>query len=211
MDDEALAIRRAAETPVQAGKADLDACAADLSSAFADYVMFTWFMRTDARRDAAREKLFRLMLHEIAFPSGAVERPATGGAAAVWIDSDNMAPNPLWRELRALPTILGATGFSRLGRLSAMREAMDRTHPKEPHVYLFLLGVNQRLQGLGIGSRLLAAGLAKVDAKGLPAFLETSSEASRALYRRHGFEVTSEYFVTPDSPPTWTMWREAQG
>jgi ribosomal protein S18 acetylase RimI-like enzyme len=211
MDAEALQIRRAAETPVQAAQGDLDACAADLSSAFSDYVMFTWFMRADGKRDAARTKLFKVLLRDMVFGAGRIDRPATGGAAAVWMPSDKLGPNPLWKELRAVPTIIGASGLARFGRLVAMREALDNNHPMDqPHVYLFLLGVHQRLQGLGIGSRLLAAGLAKVDAQGLPCFLETSSEASMALYRRHGFEVTGEYFVRPDSPPTWTMWREPQ-
>ena len=202
-------IRRAAETPVDAAEHELDAAAADLSAAFADYPMFNWFMRPDAGRHAAREKLFRLMLREIAFPVGAIQRPATGGAAAVWIPSEKLGPNPLWQELRAIPTLLGATGLARFGRLVAMREAMDRTHPMDrPHAYLWLLGVHPRAQGLGVGSRLMAAGLAKVDAEGRAAFLETSTESNVALYRRHGFEVTSEYFIRPGSPPTWTMWRE---
>jgi ribosomal protein S18 acetylase RimI-like enzyme len=212
MDAAALAIRRAAETPVQATRTDLAACAADLSSAFSDYVMFTWFMRTDARRDAARDRLFNLILRDMVFDTGTIMRPSTGGAAAVWMRSDQLGPNPLWKELRAIPTIVGATGIGpRLLRLAAMREGLDKHHPMDrPHAYLFLLGVHQRLQGLGIGSRLLAAGLAKVDAERLPCFLETSSESSMALYRRHGFEVTSDYFVAKDSPPTWTMWREPQ-
>ncbi len=39
-------------------------------------------------------------------------------------------------------------------------------------------------------------------------FLETSTETNVALYRRHGFEVIGEYWVRPDSPPSWAMWRE---
>jgi hypothetical protein len=49
--------------------------------------------------------------------------------------------------------------------------------------------------------------LARVDADGMPAYLESSNELNLALYRRHGFEVTSEVAI-PGGPRTWPMWRE---
>lgn len=209
---EAQAIRRAAETPVAAGPSELDAAAADLAAAFSDYPMFQWFMRTDVHREAALGALFRMMVRQMAYPQGRVMRPATGGAAAVWIDSRRLAALPFLQEVQSLPTLLRATGLARFGRLAATRAAMDRTHPMDrPHMYLWLLGVHPANQGLGIGSRMLAAGLAQADAEGLPTFLETSTEANVALYRRYGFEITHEYWVRPGSPPTWTMWREPQG
>lgn len=206
---EIAALRLAAETPVQAEAGDLAACADDLAAAFLSYPMFDWFMRTDAVRGPALQRLFRLMLGVMASPAGTILRPAQGGAVAVWLPSDSLGPNPLLEELKALPTLIAATGWSRLGRLAALRTAMDAHHPMDRrHLYLWLLGVSPQVQGHGVGSRLLAAGLARADAQGLPAFLETSTEANVALYRRHGFEVIEHYLVRPDSPPTWTMWRE---
>jgi hypothetical protein len=37
--------------------------------------------------------------------------------------------------------------------------------------------------------------LARVDADGMPAYLESSSERNLALYGRHGFEITSEVAI----------------
>ncbi len=31
---------------------------------------------------------------------------------------------------------------------------------------------------------------------------------SRALYERHGFEVTGEFNLPSGGPPLWQMWRE---
>jgi hypothetical protein len=45
------------------------------------------------------------------------------------------------------------------------------------------------------------------DAAGEPAYLEATSSRSRALYERHGFEVTRE-LRCGDSPPLWAMWRD---
>jgi len=204
------ALRRAAETPETGGAEHMSAVARDLSAAFATYPMFLWFMRDDARRDTARLRFFEMLMRRLP-PGGMVLRPAMGGAASVWTPSEALGPTSPWQELRILPTLLEATGLARFGRLAAMRAAMDRHHPMDrPHSYLWLLGVRPGVQGLGIGSRLLAAGLRRTDAQGLPVFLETSTCENVALYRRHGFEVISEYLVRADSPPSWAMWREPQ-
>ncbi len=47
---------------------------------------------------------------------------------------------------------------------------------------------------------------ARADVDTLPAYLEASSPRNRALYERHGFEVTGEIQVA-DSPPLWPMLR----
>jgi ribosomal protein S18 acetylase RimI-like enzyme len=203
------ALRLGAERPVQATWADLADVAADLSDAFADDVMFDWFLRPDTRRDAARLKLFNLLVSDMAFPTSRIERPAAGGAAAIWMPFEALRPMPFLTELRALPTLLFATGLGRFGRLTAMRETMDKHHPMDrPHAYLQFLGVARAAQGRGIGSRLLKAGLDRCDAAALPAYLETQTERNIALYRRHGFEVTGENRPRPDAPPLWSMWRE---
>jgi hypothetical protein len=44
--------------------------------------------------------------------------------------------------------------------------------------------------------------------RGVPAYLETSTEANVAWYRHHGFEVQHEVRPVAGGPPVWTMWRE---
>ena len=63
------------------------------------------------------------------------------------------------------------------------------------------------MQGRGIGSRLLSALGRAADERGLPVYLEASSEESANLYRRHGFVHTGT-IVAPDMPPLYAMWRE---
>lgn len=209
-DEEILALRKGAEAPVAAGPADAGAVARDLSAAFASDPVFNWFLRADAKHESARQRLFNLLIG-MGLADGEIFRPATGGAASIWLPSESLGPTPLLQELRALPTILQATGFSRLGRMSAMRTIMDEHHPKTPpHAYLWFLGVRPEAQGLGVGSRLLAHGLARVDAKGLPAYLESSNPANVPLYRRYGFEVVEVLRARPDAPEMWAMWREAR-
>lgn len=210
-EDEILALRKGADSPVRATAAHLAAVADDLSAAFAGDPIFDWFLRADARRDAARRSLFG-MLTAIGLADGEIWRPETGGAAAIWLPSESLGPSPLLQELRSLPRILQVTGLSRFPRMSAMRAMMDAHHPKAPpHAYLWFVGVRPEAQGLGVGSRLLAHGLARVDEKGLPAYLESSSPANVPLYRRHGFEVVEVLKARPDAPEMWAMWRKPHG
>ncbi|HWA63798.1 MAG TPA: N-acetyltransferase [Caulobacteraceae bacterium] len=204
-------MRRDAETPVLATEADLPGVARDLSDAFADDPMFDWFLRADARRDEARLRMFNLLVGGMARGVGRIERPASGGAAAIWMPFEWLGPTPLSQELRALPTLLFATGLARFGRLAAMRADMDKHHPMERrHAYLWFLGVARQAQGRGVGSRLLKHATDRLDAEGLPAYLETQTERNVGLYRRHGFEVISEHKARADAPNMWSMWREAQ-
>ena len=80
-------------------------------------------------------------------------------------------------------------------------------HTKDEHWYLVAIGVDPALQGSGVGTRLLAPGLAAADAEGLPAYLETEKERNLPFYGRHGFEVRDE-ISRRGTPTVWTMWRE---
>jgi ribosomal protein S18 acetylase RimI-like enzyme len=85
---------------------------------------------------------------------------------------------------------------------------MDELHPRDPHWYLPWLAVEPARRGRGLGSALLAECLARVDADGLPAYLETPNPRTIPLYERHGFEVTGEA-VAGSCPPVTSMLRPA--
>jgi hypothetical protein len=50
--------------------------------------------------------------------------------------------------------------------------------------------------------------LERADHEGMPAYLEASTECSRALYLRHEFVVLNEMRLPGGGPPLWRMWRE---
>ncbi len=131
---------------------------------------------------------------------------AGGAAAAVWLP-----PPGRWRlspsqRLRLLPPLVRFLGLRTVSVLGGL-ERMEARHPHDPpHWYLFILGTEQAAQGRGLGSALLDQGLARIDADGMPVYLESSNEQNLALYGRHGFEVTSEV-VIPGGPRIWPMWR----
>lgn len=93
--------------------------------------------------------------------------------------------------------------------LFPMFEQMGAYHPKTPHWYLPMIGVDTAQQGRGIGASLMQHALANCDADGLPAYLESSNPRNISLYERFGFEVVGTIQVG-DAPPLYPMLRQPQ-
>jgi ribosomal protein S18 acetylase RimI-like enzyme len=91
----------------------------------------------------------------------------------------------------------------------AVFEQMDHCHPRFPHWYLPLIGVDPQYQGKGHGSVLLRSVLRQCDKEQIPAYLESSNPANIALYERHGFETIGTIQVGR-SPEIVPMIRQPQ-
>lgn len=98
---------------------------------------------------------------------------------------------------------------ARLADLQGIVAQMDRFHPKEPHWYLPLIGVDPAHQGQGYGSALLAHALQECDWEHMPAYLESSNAKNVPLYARHGF-VALGAMQAGSSPTMVPMIRAAQ-
>jgi GNAT superfamily N-acetyltransferase len=123
-------------------------------------------------------------------PGGEVLRPAMTGWIAlgeVWCTDDGAA-GAVW--------------------IPPGRPDIDFTvdPPPEPHWYLQLLATHPDWQRRGLGAALMAVMFERADAEGLPCYLETETIDNVAYYRRHGFEVRSEWDV-PTGPHMWGMLR----
>jgi ribosomal protein S18 acetylase RimI-like enzyme len=109
-------------------------------------------------------------------------------------------------KLKLLALFLRLCGFGRMRRGGALSDAMERTHPQEPHFYLYFLAVDPALQGMGLGSRILDATLKRIDEMGLPAYLENSNPRNTPLYKRAGF-LARKNIAPEGAPPLIPMWR----
>ena len=144
---------------------------------------------------------------------GAVYRTAGYEGAAIWL--------PPGRTRMTLPRILRAGMFTaplwtpwrvlrRLAITGGHGAALQARCLSEPHWYLSQLGVEPAKQRQGIASALLRPMLARMDAAGLPCYLETENAANIAFYQRFGFRVAAED-TSPGYPPIWGMVRSASG
>ncbi|MFC7335345.1 GNAT family N-acetyltransferase [Rhodocista pekingensis] len=200
--------RAAAAAPRLAGPADRAALARLLAAAFATDPVMDWWVRDGAARAQALHGFYDAELAEV-LPLGASFMAEDASACAVWLPPDAAVRHyPFWRKLMMVPRYLRFCGVARARRLIALGDMMERNHPPAPpHWYLYFLAVDPALKGRGLGSAILAATLARVDADGLPAYLENSSPANLRLYERHGFRLVKQDRPLPGAPCQWTMWR----
>jgi predicted N-acetyltransferase YhbS len=70
------------------------------------------------------------------------------------------------------------------------------------------MGIAPAVQGQGIGSRLIAPGLARADTQRLPCYLTTGRADNLRFYHRFGFQVVAEGLpLVPEGPTSWGMRR----
>jgi GNAT superfamily N-acetyltransferase len=94
-------------------------------------------------------------------------------------------------------------------KLFELFDRFDSAHPRErQHAYLGLLATHPDHRGHGIGQQLLATNLAELDARGIPAYLESTNPANLHRYERAGFEVLDTFSAVLDDSVITTMWRE---
>jgi len=190
-----------------ATEADVAGMCAMLARAFDDDPVACYLVPSAWRRGPALRAFFRLQLindHHLAF--GGVFTTDDHAGTATWAPPGK----PRMTGVRALLGVLPLAPYyagPALPRALRFLAQLEAAHPREPHWYLATLGTEPALQGRGIGSDLLAPVLARCDADGMRAYLESSKEANIAFYRRHGFEVTAE-LRTEGGPTLWQMWRE---
>jgi ribosomal protein S18 acetylase RimI-like enzyme len=92
---------------------------------------------------------------------------------------------------------------------NAMFGEMAAYHPRDPHCYLPMIGVEPHLHRQGLGSALLTKALSRCDQEHMPAYLESSNSANTALYQRLGFETLGG-IRAGHSPPMIPMLRGAR-
>jgi ribosomal protein S18 acetylase RimI-like enzyme len=90
--------------------------------------------------------------------------------------------------------------------LYAVLDQMATFHPREPHWYLPMIGVDPPHQGRGYGSALLSYALERCDREQCLAYLESTNPRNIPLYQRHGFKVLGT-IQAGSSPPMVPMLR----
>ncbi|KAI0560951.1 GNAT family N-acetyltransferase [Gracilaria domingensis] len=190
---------------------NIEQLAETIASAFEEDPMITYLHGPHAKHAHEKALIFnRTVLH------GELSRPK--GHTTIHVTDDNSCVaiwhHPRHRKITGLYcakfmiALVRTFGWRALLMGSAMRQ-LEQAHPKEPHMYLFIMGTHKDHQGKGHGSTVIAEMLKHCDLERLPAYLESSNQRNLSFYRRHGFELIQQIQAPrAGCPPLYTMWRE---
>ena len=158
------------------------------------------------RRRQALERFFRpvlLGLHERGLIWGAYRDNALLGICG--IARPGFCQLTSLQKLRVLPAVVLGNPLGTAPRVLNWVDAWAHRDPPEPHWHLGPVAIEPCFQREGIGSALLAASCARMDAYGAAAYLETDRRANVHFYQKFGFTVVAEADVM--GVPNWFMSR----
>jgi GNAT superfamily N-acetyltransferase len=191
-----------------ATSADVKKLAAVLARAFYEDPPLVWMLPDPATRLGRITRMFRAIIGIESLRFGGID-VACGGedivGGAIWMPPGHPKPG-IWAAARTTPVHTRALA-SGLGKASRFGRALSDAHPKEPHWYLKLIGVDPAWQGRGAASLLLRSRLKRCDEEGQPAYLEASKPEGVLIYEHFGFQRQCKLDMGEGAPVQMTMWR----
>ncbi len=187
--------------------ADLPAVAETFGLAFEEDPVWSWAFRVAEHGPEPLHRAWRFMVGST-LDYGWVWHTEGSASASLWIPpgKPEMKPEDEGPFGELLNEQLGADA----ARVLDAFERFENAHPRDggPHYYLSLLATHPDHRGRGEGMGLLADNLARIDAEGAPAFLESSNPANVHRYERLGFYKRGEFELGEDGPCVTQMWRD---
>ena len=168
----------------RATPADGPAVVATLAEAFFDDPVAAFLFPDVRSRARLLKRFFEIQVTRNYLRRGMVL--VADGGASLWLPP--LAPPPNLTE-RVAHSLFSLRLGDRRRDARTLTTLLEGRHPSERHWYLGAIGVRPDLQGQGVGSALLAAGLAEVDRTAVSVYLEASRPESARLYSRFGFEA----------------------
>ncbi len=127
-------------------------------------------------------------------------------SVAVWTPPGGTELTP--EDEAHLPTFLVAELGPRASDVAELLRRFAEAHPvDEPHYYLGLLATADRHRGRGLGIGLLRESLARIDALGVPTYLESTNPGNDRRYAALGFRPVVSFRAPGDGPTVTGMWR----
>ncbi|CAM5639889.1 GNAT family N-acetyltransferase [Streptomyces avidinii] len=194
----------------QADQSDRDAVARLLDESFRTDPVSSWVFPDPEHRAAVHGKFLGVFV-DVALEEGRIDYATDGSAAALWLRIPAGDPEGEVVE-DEVPARMRAVADPDNERCELVGRLTGAVHPTaEEHEYLLMIAVAPDRQGQGLGSELMRPVLERCDREGVPAYLEASSERSKELYERLGWEFTGEVVRLPEGPLMWPMWRKPRG
>ena len=192
--------------PRVAASADVGTIVATLAAAFMADPVWSWAFPDIDRRAAQYATWFGLFV-ESALPHGWVWTLEGCASISVWTPPGESELSKA-AEARLEPFLTAELGDHAAPVLRAMEQFESACPSGRDFYYLSWLGTHPDHRGQGLGMGLLAANLARIDAEGVPAYLESTNPANNARYERLGFTPRAEFSTPEEGHVVTTMWRE---
>jgi ribosomal protein S18 acetylase RimI-like enzyme len=181
---------RASKAIVALTDSQVPVAGALLARAFYDDPLMIYSIPNALERERLLPEVYARMIR-FGTLAGEVYTTADFEGVALW-----MPPGATWpREkmvasgMNEIATIIGPAAYQRY-RDVVSREWQARERDMDDDCwYLFLLGVEPRLQHRGLGGALIRPVLERADAARVPCYLETENERNVAFYKKQGFDL----------------------
>jgi GNAT superfamily N-acetyltransferase len=174
------------------GPAGIDRAVAVLTLSFSADPIARWVYGGDPHLYLTHFPPFVHAFGGNAFGSGTAYGMKGGIGTALWLPPDVHVDD------EALGSVMERTlSPEKYAAMGTVFSQMAQYHPKEPHWYLPLIGIDSFHQNKGHGSVLMQHALQQCDRDHVAAYLESTNPRNISFYQRHGFEVLSTIVVDP--------------
>jgi GNAT superfamily N-acetyltransferase len=181
-----------------------------LTRAFFKSPVWTWVVPDEAQRRAILPLGMRASVDAglILDSACGIGKPLRG--VAIWapprmadVDVDPDGTQTGWDAVLAA---VGPDGRRRFDSMGEVEKHRDNCIAAEGW-YLSLLGVEPEAQRTGVGTALLRAMWARLDAIGAATYTDTENEANVAYYLKHGYALVQQGGLPDNGPPYFCFLR----
>ena len=185
---------------------DSDAMTETIATAFYNDPLWSWAFADEARR-AEQFRVWWRVFVDACFRNEWTWVTPNCESVAIWAPPGTQELSESDEE-RLVELVVELIGGDHADAVLQVLMQFENAHPRDvPHYYLSIVGTHDDHRGHGIGEALLAENLKHVDARHMPAYLESSNPANLKRYMRLGFEPIGEIAIPDGRPAVVTMWR----
>lgn len=186
---------------------DVDAMTAAFTTAFLNDPVWAPVFPDESRRAEQSAPMWRVYaVAALRYPWTFVTPGAE--AAAIWIPPGGTELTD--EETRRLSEVIGqAAGPEAAASARDIEARFEAGQPDGSFFHLTILAAHADHRGKGLGMALLAETLARIDAMGAPAYLESTNPVNNQRYMNAGFEPRGEIIMATGHIVT-AMWRPAR-
>jgi len=187
----------------------MPAAAAMLARAFHDDPLMRYAIPDPDERARLLPPLYERMIRFGMLAGEVHATVSTPEGVAIW-----MPPNAKWtREnmeasgMHEIPHLIGDDAYQRYREVVGREWQARLREIPGPGWYLFILGVEPRVQRRGLGGALMRPILERADTEQLVCYLETENERNVAFYLKHGFDLIVSEKAGASGVRFWTFSR----